>query len=287
MTHSSTPPPSNHLSPDSIELGAFGGSLVPSQTQSGVNYRLEYVIGEGTASVAFFGMRVGPEGETPVVLKVTRPSFLSRMGEAAMMMIRKEAVALGRLNERVPATPFVVRLLDSGSVPVPTRRGDFEVPWNAVEYVHGGVEHGCTSSASTDSLQSFRLRLRSEASGSFRALRVGGLEAIHAVNVVHRDISLATCCAVAPTPTRCSRSRTLASRALSVWGRRLAKNTAARNSRISGPEQLFHGNLKSAPGPMSSALLSWCTWRSPGRLFQIKRPGGGDHREPRTRASAG
>ncbi|MGE3675107.1 MAG: hypothetical protein AB7K71_35895, partial [Polyangiaceae bacterium] len=189
MTHSSTPPPSNHLSPDSIELGAFGGSLVASQTQSGVNYRLEYVIGEGTASVAFFGMRVGPEGETPVVLKVTRPSFLSRMGEAAMMMIRKEAVALGRLNERVPATPFVVRLLDSGSVPVPTRRGKFEVPWNAVEYVHGGVEGTALHERVDSSLQVSGYAFDLKRAAHFVHCVSEGLEAIHAVNVVHRDIS--------------------------------------------------------------------------------------------------
>lgn len=243
----SSPPPSNHLSPDSIELGAFGGSLVPSQTQNGVNYRLEYVIGEGTASVAFFGMRLGPEGETPVVLKVTRPSFLSRMGEAAMMMIRKEAVALGRLNERVPTTPFVVRLLDSGSVAAPTRSGNFEVPWNAVEYVHGGVEGTALHERVDSSLQVSGYAFDLRRAAHFVHCVSEGLEAIHAVSVIHRDISPGNvlCCGADANEVFKIADFGIA-RPVGL-GQTFGENAALGTPGYAAPEQLFPGESQIGP----------------------------------------
>src|SRR5215475_10374591 len=88
--------------------------------------------------IAFYAVREGAEGVTPAVLKVVKPDIVGTAGPTAMLMIQKEAIALGRLNERVPPTPFVVRFMDTGTV-TPRNLG-VELPWIAIEYVHGGVE---------------------------------------------------------------------------------------------------------------------------------------------------
>ena len=63
---------------------------------------------KGGMSLAFFALRVAPDGETPVVLKILRPQMIRGTDRAALLAVQKEAVALGRLNERLPPTPFVV-----------------------------------------------------------------------------------------------------------------------------------------------------------------------------------
>src|SRR6185312_14965767 len=96
--------------------------------------------GEGGMSVVFYALRVSPQGEVPVVIKALKPTFVARQGPTAALIVKKEAIALGRLNERVPPTPFVVRYIDTGTFPVPYRDAQVDVPWVAVEYVHGGAE---------------------------------------------------------------------------------------------------------------------------------------------------
>jgi len=248
VTDSSHPPDRRSTtSSASVELAGFAGSLVPSQTQAGVSYRLEYVIGEGTASVAFFGTRIGPAGETPVVLKITRPSFLATMGDAALMMIRKEAVALGRLNERVPPTPFVVRLLDSGSVRAPGATPQVEIPWNAVEYVHGGVEGTALHERLDSALQisGYALDLR-RAANLLRCLSQG-LEAIHAVNVIHRDISPGNvlCCGADQTEVFKIADFGIA-RPLGL-GETFGTQAALGTPGYAAPEQLFPGEARVGP----------------------------------------
>ncbi len=104
-------------------------------------------------------------------------------------MFLKEAVALGRLNERVPPSPFVVRLLDVGSIAFPWRGGTVRLPWLALEYVNGGSE-GATI---RDRVERTR-RLTGFAFDRERAARAlqhitSGLEEVHAVGVVHRDLT--------------------------------------------------------------------------------------------------
>ena len=104
-----------------------------------MTYRLERQIGEGGMGSAYLALRQAPDGLSPVVVKLVRPAFGPNSDRAAALVVQKESVALGRLNERIPPCPFVVRLVDTGAFPMhgpqfaPT-------PWLAVEYVHGGVE---------------------------------------------------------------------------------------------------------------------------------------------------
>jgi serine/threonine protein kinase len=163
----------------------FLGQVLQSAFHPGVSYRLEHKLGEGGTAVAYLAKRQGPDGEWPAVIKIIQPHIAKDSGERALTIIKKEAVALGRLNERVPPTPFVVRLLDTGSLVF--KPLGIELPWIALEYVHGGVE-GTT----LQDRVAYSVRETGFAFDPQRAARVvlalaKGLDEIHAVGVVHRD----------------------------------------------------------------------------------------------------
>ena len=165
----------------------FSGMVIGSDLRQGVSYRLERQIGEGGMGLAFLATRVSQEGDSPVVIKLVRPVFGSGTAgaEAATLLVQKESVALGRLNERVPPTPFVVRFIDTGT----TQLYDRPTPWLALEYVHGGVE-GTT----LDDRVTYSIAQTGYAFDPVRAAHVvrclsAGLSAIHGVGVVHRDLT--------------------------------------------------------------------------------------------------
>ena len=177
------------LATEDENLQGFLGADLPSEITPGVVYRPEQMLGKGGGSVAFLARRVAPEGEAPVVVKVLRPLFVKKLGPKAYLLIRKEAVALGRLNERIPPTPFVIRLVDTSTITVV--RGDLEIdlPWVAVEYVHGGA-------LGTTLAQRVRRSLR-DTGFAFDPARAAvavdciaqGLSAVHEVGVIHRDLT--------------------------------------------------------------------------------------------------
>ena len=168
----------------------FIGTTVHSELRPGVVYRIERTLGEGGTARAYFASRFGPEGTSPVVMKVIQPIVIQQAGERARMIVQKEAVALGRINERVPPCPFVVRLLDTGSVEGPGRGPSApQLPWLALEYVHGGPDGATLEERVQKSITDTGAAFSPE-----RALRLldqatEGLAEIHAAGVIHRDLN--------------------------------------------------------------------------------------------------
>lgn len=170
-----------------VDLLKLSGTVLPSPSQSDASYRLEALIGEGAHGVVFLALQSLPRALSPVVVKLLRPRAVRELAGHAGTAINKEVAALKRLSERVPPTPFVVQFLDAGTLRLVDSALD--LPWVAVEYIHGGLE-GTT------------LRARVEGSlartgSAFTLQRVrsaikcitSGMHAIHEVGVLHRDVT--------------------------------------------------------------------------------------------------
>ncbi len=173
-------------------LSALRASPLPSEVYPGVAYRLESVLGSGSMAVAFRALRQAPNGQSFAVVKVLHPRMVAEASRLGELMILKESVALGRLNEQVPATPFVVRLLETSAVAVRYGARELQLPWLAMEYVHGGtleerVKH---------SIEKLGFAFEPERAALCVDALARGLVAIHEVGVVHRDIkpSNILCC---------------------------------------------------------------------------------------------
>jgi len=171
-------------------------SPIQSQLQPNVVYRLKRLLAVGGTARAYYAIRQGPDGEAPVVVKVILPNVVRDGGDTALLVIRKEAVALGRLNERIPPSPYVVRLVDTGVIDWRMEEYPLSLPWLAVEFVDGGIE-----GTALDERVAYSMRLSGYAFDPDRAARAAnmiaqGLDEIHAVGVVHRDVTPANilCC---------------------------------------------------------------------------------------------
>ncbi len=152
-------------------------------------YLFQAKLGVGGTAAAYLVLRMDRVGSSPAVIKVILPEVVEEHGATAHAVFLKEAVALGRLNERAPPSPFVVRLLDVGRIAFPWRGGTVTLPWLALEYVNGGSE-GTTLG---DRVERTR-KLTGFAFDRQRATRAlehitSGLEEVHAVGVVHRDLT--------------------------------------------------------------------------------------------------
>jgi serine/threonine protein kinase len=169
-------------------LLALVGSEVPSEVVPGVRYRIVWRLGQGGMSVVFFALRITPDGESPVVMKLLRPSFVTEAGPLAALSVKKEAIALGRLNEVVPPTPFVVRFIDTGVVPVDYGGAPVVVPWVVVEYVHGGAEGTTLSERVDKSIEATGAAFDPVRAANAVDCLTAGLVAVHEVGVIHRDL---------------------------------------------------------------------------------------------------
>ncbi|MES1175899.1 MAG: serine/threonine-protein kinase [Myxococcales bacterium] len=168
--------------------GSMSGQVVESEFQPGVSYRLERRIGEGGMGQAFLALRHAPDGIAPVVIKMVRPTAESGAQNSAGILVQKEAVALGRLNERIPPCPFVVRLVDTGSTYLNGANRP-PTPWLAVEYVHGGVEGTTLEDRVRGSIERTGVAFDSARAAHALKCLAAGLHAIHGVGVVHRDLT--------------------------------------------------------------------------------------------------
>ncbi len=171
------------------KLRALTRHDIASHREPNVRFRLGSLLGSGAMGIAYFGMREAADGRSPVVIKLLKPEYVVQAGETARLIVEKEAVALSRLNNRVPPTPFVVRMVDAGTVSVNFHNKTFELPWLALEYVHGGAE-GTTLTE--------RVAYSVEKTGyAFDPVRAAhavdciakGVEAVHEVGVIHRDMT--------------------------------------------------------------------------------------------------
>jgi serine/threonine protein kinase len=167
---------------------ALRGTEIASEIQLGVTYRLSHALGGGGFAVAFYALRISPDGQTPVVMKVLSPHIVRGSGDRAVLFVQKEAVALGRLNEHVPPTPFVVRLLDVGSLPFEDGVKTLALPWLAIEYVHGGAEGTTLEERIDKSIDDTGAAFDPERAAHAIECLTHGLSAIHAVGVIHRDL---------------------------------------------------------------------------------------------------
>jgi serine/threonine protein kinase len=165
----------------------FLGQVLESALRPGVSYRLEHKLGEGATAVAYLAKRHGPEGEWPAVVKIIQPHVVKDSGDRALTIIKKESVALGRLNERVPPTPFVVRLLDTGTFTFKPFGKSMELPWIALEYVHGGVEGTTLQDRVVYSVRETGFAFDPTRTARLIQALAKGMDEIHAVGVVHRD----------------------------------------------------------------------------------------------------
>jgi eukaryotic-like serine/threonine-protein kinase len=176
--------------------GDFRGRFIDSTVQPGVRYEMKNILGRGGMGTAYFALRHGQGGLTPVVVKVINPSAHGEEGARAALAIQKEAVALGRLNEQVPPTPYVVRLVDTGAFELRQGAVLLTVPWIAVEYVHGGFEGTTLEERVDHSIKASRHAFAPDrAAQAIRCLSTG-IDAVHAVGVIHRDLKPANvlCC---------------------------------------------------------------------------------------------
>ncbi len=166
-------------------LDALIGAQLAS-AEADVTYTPTRVLGAGAMAVTLLALRSSPSGDAPVVLKVVRPSAVESSGERAWLSVEKEIVALRRLADRVPSTPYVVRLIDAGELSAPSAS---RLPWMALELVHGGPDG--TTLADRVATNVRQVGSAFDVNRAARAIScvAAGLDAIHEVGVVHRDIT--------------------------------------------------------------------------------------------------
>lgn len=166
----------------------FLGMTFNSEVHSDVGYRLIRLLGQGATARAYYAMRVTPYGQLPIALKIVLPQLAQTSSSVGVLVIQKEAVALGRLNERMPRCPYVVRFIDTGVLKTEYGGYPLALPWLALEYVDGGHEGTLLEDRVHYSLEHTSYAFDRARAGRALEAMARGLDEIHAVGVLHRDL---------------------------------------------------------------------------------------------------
>lgn len=174
------------------ELVAARVRDVADGAQIDAGYVIDAVLGAGGMGVAFLAHvaedappRAGrPSAGTRCVLKVLLPEVVIREAEVAQLSFKKEVVALARLADRKPPSPFVVRWLDAGEMPVLHEGSTVRLPWCAVELVDGRP----LGTTLEERLANAQGPLEPTRAAALIEGIVRGVRAIHSVGLIHRDL---------------------------------------------------------------------------------------------------
>jgi eukaryotic-like serine/threonine-protein kinase len=169
-------------------LLALVGASLASPSRPEVTYVIERRLGIGGMGTAFLARHVGARGEGAAVLKVIDPAMVLGADRAAELAVSKEVASLLRLNARVPSTPFVVRYLDAGALPVSAFGKRIDLPWIALEYVHGGPEGTTLRDRVASCVEARGHAFDIERAAGALTCLGEGLAAVHEVGVIHRDL---------------------------------------------------------------------------------------------------
>ena len=166
----------------------FLGRTIPSEVHPDVGYRITRLLGQGATARAYFALRITRYGQLPVAIKIILPQIAQTSSTVGNLVIQKEAVALGRLNERIPRCANVVRFIDTGTLGANYGGYPLALPWLALEFVDGGHEGTLLEDRIRYSVEHTRFAFDRARAGRAIDAMAKGLDEIHAVGVVHRDL---------------------------------------------------------------------------------------------------
>ncbi len=166
----------------------FLGRTIPSDVHPDVGYRITRLLGQGATARAYYAMRITPYGQLPVAIKIILPQIAQTSSSVGVLFVQKEAVALGRLNERIPRCPNVVRFIDTGTMETNYGGYPLRLPWLATEFVDGGNEGTLLEDRIRYSVKHTAFAFDRARAGRALDAMARGLDEIHAVGVLHRDL---------------------------------------------------------------------------------------------------
>ncbi|MBL8716159.1 MAG: protein kinase [Myxococcales bacterium] len=175
------------------ELEGLVGALLAVAKTEGVpgRLRVERLLGHGALFVTFAATRIDRRGAMPVALKVLRPSIALAWPEGPRILSREQARLVAILNERVPPSPHVVRLLEAGELGREPSRGlDLEVPYLTLELVPAPLDVADASLFTRVRLEVTTHGFALDAKTALGVLRgvAKGLDLVHGHGLLHRGL---------------------------------------------------------------------------------------------------
>jgi len=175
------------------ELEGLVGALLTVDKTEGFpgRLRVERLLGHGALFVTFAATRIDRRGALPVALKVLRPSIALAWPDGPRLLSREQARLVAILNERVPPSPHVVRLLEAGELGREPARGlDLEVPFLTLELVPAPVDVADASLFTRVRLEITTNGFALDARTALAVLRgvAKGLDLVHGHGLLHRGL---------------------------------------------------------------------------------------------------